>query len=51
MGPRGIGVAAAARGTAGGVAEDDAALADEADFEDLASEITVAALEFIEAGR
>jgi len=31
------------------VAEDDAALADEAKLEDLASEIAVAVLEFVEA--
>jgi hypothetical protein len=30
------------------VAEDDAALADEAEFEDLASEIAVTVLEFVE---
>jgi hypothetical protein len=33
------------------VAEDDAALADEAEVEDLAGEMTVAALEFVEPGR
>ena len=51
MGLRRIGVAAVARGAAGGVAEDDTALADEAEFGDLAGEIAVAALEFVEAGR
>jgi hypothetical protein len=51
VGLRRVGVAAAARRSAGGVAEDDAALADEADVEDLASEIAVAAPEFVEPGR
>ena len=50
MGLRWVGVAAAAPGAAGGVAEDDTALADEAEVEDLAG-IAVAALEFVEPGR
>jgi hypothetical protein len=48
---RRIGVAAATRSSAGGVAEDDAALADEAEVQNLAGENAVAALEFIEPGR
>ncbi len=51
MRPRWVGVAAAAGGPAGGVAEDNAALADEAEFGDLAGEVAVAALEFVEPGR
>jgi hypothetical protein len=47
VGLRRVGAAAAARRS---VAEDDAALADEAEFEDLASEIAMAVLEFVELG-
>ena len=46
-----IGVAAAAGGSAVGVAADDAALLDEAQVEDLAGELALAALKFLKSSR
>ena len=48
---RRIGVASAAGGSAVGVAADDAALLDEAQVEDLAGELALAALKFLKSSR
>jgi len=48
---RRVGIAATARGSAVGVSEDHAALADEAEIEDLEGELAVATLELIQTGR
>jgi hypothetical protein len=48
---RRVGIAATARGSAVGVSENYAALADEAEIEDLEGELAVAALELFQTGR